>query len=66
MPVFDHMPMGEAGLQGIYTWIDDFVPGHSDIAEKIILGRSDNDAWEIPAIVVTNRGAEVVSLFQSP
>ena len=55
MPVFDHMPMGEAGLQEIYTWIDDFVAGHSDIAEKIILGRSDNDAWEIPAVVVTNR-----------
>lgn len=55
MPVFDYMPMGEEGLGEIYSWLDDFVAEHADIAEKIILGRSENEGWEIPAVVVTNK-----------
>ncbi len=55
MPVFDHMPMGEEGLKEIYAWIDGFVENRRDIAEKILLGRSEHDEWEIPAVIVTNK-----------
>ncbi len=55
MAVFDYMPMGKDGLKEIYAWIDDFVEKKSEIAEKIILGRSERDDWDIPAVVVTNK-----------
>lgn len=25
MPVFNHMPMGEDGLQEVYSWVDSYV-----------------------------------------
>jgi hypothetical protein len=55
MPVFDHMPMGEEGLREIYSWVDNFVRDNSKIADKIVLGRSEDGKWEVPAVVVTNR-----------
>lgn len=55
MPVFDYMPMGEDGLQEIFSWMDEFVLTHKEIAEKRVLGRSEDERWEIPAIVVTNK-----------
>ena len=55
MPVFDHMPMGEEGLKEIYSWLDEYVNQHSAIAKKIILGKSENGTYEIPAIIITNR-----------
>jgi hypothetical protein len=55
MSVFDHMPMGEEGLKEIYFWVDDFVGRNSRIAAKIILGKSEDGKWEIPAVVVTNQ-----------
>jgi len=55
MAVFDHMPMGEQGLKEIYSWLDEFVKKNSAIAEKKILGRSENDRYEIPAVIITNR-----------
>ena len=55
MAVFDHMPMGEEGLKEIYAWIDDYVKQNSAIAEKIVLGRSEDDKWDVPAVIITNR-----------
>ena len=55
MAVFDYMPMGAAGLREIYAWIDDFVKKNEEIAEKTVLGRSEDGKWEIPAIIVTNK-----------
>jgi len=52
---FDHMPTGEEGLKDIYAWIDHFVKDNHEIAEKIILGKSEDNNWEVPAVVVTNR-----------
>jgi hypothetical protein len=54
MAVFDHMPMGEKGLKGVYAWLDDFVGKNGGIAYKKVLGKSP-DGWDIPAIFVTNR-----------
>ena len=55
MSVFDYMPMGEEGLREIYSWIDDFVKKNEKIAEKTVLGKSEDGKWEIPAIIVTNK-----------
>jgi len=55
MAVFDHMPMGDEGLREIYSWIDDFVKKNEKIAEKMVLGKSEDGKWEIPAIIVTNK-----------
>lgn len=55
MAVFDHIPMGETGLKEVYRWLDGFVAGNERIARKVLLGKSP-DQWEIPAILVTNRG----------
>jgi hypothetical protein len=55
MPVFDHMPMGEEGLKEIYSWVDDFVSDNSKIADKIILGKSEDGKWDVPAVIVTNK-----------
>lgn len=54
MAVFDHIPMGEEGLQEVYDWLDEFVSENGDIAEKQIIGCSEDDR-DIPAIFVTNR-----------
>jgi len=55
MPVFDHMPMGEGGLREVHAWIDNFVEHHPQIAEKKVLGKSDNGKWDIPAVTLTNK-----------
>jgi hypothetical protein len=55
MPVFNHMPMGETGLQEIYSWIDSYVRDNQNIADKISLGKSEDNKWDIPAVVVTNK-----------
>ena len=55
MSVFDHMPMGEEGLREIYSWIDNFVKNNQEIAEKKVLGKSEDGKWEIPAVIVTNK-----------
>jgi len=55
MAVFDHMPMGDEGLREIYSWLDDFVKKNENIAEKMVLGKSEDGKWEIPAIIVTNK-----------
>ena len=55
MAVFDHMPMGEEGLKEIYSWIDNFVKDNREIADKIVLGKSEDNKWEIPAVIVTNK-----------
>ncbi len=55
MSVFDHMPMGAEGLQEIYSWIENFVSTHQEIAEKKVLGTSEDGKWEIPAVIVTNK-----------
>jgi len=55
MAVFNHMPMGEEGLQQVYSWIDSYAKDNHGIAEKISLGRSEDNKWEIPAVIVTNR-----------
>ena len=47
MSVFEHMPMGEEGLREIYSWIDDFVKKNKTIAEKKVLGKSEDGKWEI-------------------
>jgi len=52
---FNYMPMGEQGLRDIYKWIDNFVSENSNIAEKIILGKSEDEKWDVPAIIVTNK-----------
>jgi hypothetical protein len=53
--VFDHMPMGEEGLKEIYSWVDNFVKDNHGIAEKIVLGKSEDHKWDVPAVVVTNK-----------
>ena len=53
--IFDHIPMGEKGVKEIYSWIDGFVKNNHRIAEKIIIGKSEDNKWEIPAVVVTNK-----------
>src|SRR4030042_4831970 len=53
MPVLDHIPMGEEGLQEIYRWLDDWVAKNNDIARKEVVGKSP-DRWDIPAIFITN------------
>jgi hypothetical protein len=53
--VFDHMPMGEEGLKEIYSWVDNFVKDNHEIADKIVLGKSEDNKWEIPAVIVTNK-----------
>ena len=55
MPVFDHMPMGEEGLKEIYSWVDNFVRDNSKIADKMVIGKSEDGKWEVPAVVVTNK-----------
>jgi hypothetical protein len=55
MTVFDHMPMGEEGLKEIYSWVDNFVRDNSNIADKIVLGKSEDGKWDVPAVVVTNK-----------
>ena len=57
--VFDHMPVGEKGLKEIYKWIDRYVVDHSEIAEKIIIGKSEDHIWDIPAIIVTNKSVPI-------
>ena len=53
--VFDHMPMGEQGLREVYSWIDDYVKANQKIADKISLGKSEDNKWDIPAVIVTNK-----------
>ena len=55
MAVFDHMPMGEEGLRQVYSWIDSFVKNNHEIADKINLGKSEDNKWDIPAVIVTNK-----------
>ena len=55
MPVFDHMPMGEKGLKEIYSWVDRFVRDNKKMADKIILGKSEDGKWDVPAVVITNK-----------
>jgi len=55
MSVFDHMLMGEEGLNEIYSWVDNFVRDNSKIADKIILGKSEDGKWDVPAVVLTNK-----------
>jgi len=55
MPVFDHMPMGEEGLREVYAWIDNFVEQHPQIAEKKVLGKTDDGKWNIPTVTITNK-----------
>ena len=55
MAVFKHMPMGEEGLRQVYSWIDSYVNDNREIAEKISLGRSADNKWDIPAVIVTNK-----------
>ena len=55
MSVFEHMPMGAEGLKEIYAWIDQFVQANPDITEKVVLGKSEDSQWEIPAVIVTNK-----------
>ena len=55
MAVFDHMPMGEEGLREIYTWLDDFVQRNEKIVDTMVLGKSEDGKWDIPAIIVTNK-----------
>ena len=55
MAIFDHMPMGEDGLKEIYSWIDNFVKDNHGIADKIVLGKSEDNKWDIPAVIVTNK-----------
>lgn len=52
---FNYMPVGEEGLKEIYVWINNFVKGNSEIADRIILGKSEDNKWEVPAVVVTNK-----------
>ena len=54
MSVFEHMPMGEEGLREIYSWVDDFVKKNEKVAEKKVLGKSEDGKWEIPAVILTN------------
>jgi hypothetical protein len=54
-PVFDHMPMGEEGLKEVHAWVDAFVEKNRGIAEKKVLGKSDDGKWDIPSVTVTNR-----------
>ncbi len=55
MSVFSHMPMGEEGLKELYSWIDNFVKKNEKIVEKMVLGKSEDGKWEIPAIIITNK-----------
>ena len=55
MAVFDHMPMGEQGLKEIFSWVDNFVKDNREIADKIVIGKSEDNKWEIPAVIVTNK-----------
>ena len=55
MAVFDHIPMGQAGLDDIHRWLDDYVAANRRIATKEIVGRSEEDR-DIPAIVLTHPG----------
>jgi len=55
MPVFEHMPMGEEGLREIYSWVDRYVKDNGRIADKMVLGKSEDGRWEVPAVVVTNK-----------
>ena len=32
MPVFNHIPMGEAGLQEVYSWVNRYVQDNQEIA----------------------------------
>ena len=52
---FNHMPMCEEGVKEIFAWIDKYVHNYREIAEKIILGKSEDGKWEVPAVVVTNK-----------
>ena len=52
---FDHMPMGEEGLREVHAWIDGFVEQNQSIADKKVLGKSDDGKWDIPAITITNK-----------
>ena len=45
---FDHMPMGEEGLREVHAWIDGFVEQNQSIADKKVLGKSDDGKWDIP------------------
>ena len=53
MAIFNHIPMGEAGLKEIYQWLDDWVAKNKGIARKEVIGKSP-DLWDIPAIFITN------------
>ena len=55
MPIFDHMPMGEEGLREVHAWIEAFVEQHPQIADKKILGKSDDGKWDIPAVIISNK-----------
>ena len=54
MKDFERIPMGEEGLQEVYGWLDEFVARNAHIAEKRIIGHSQENR-PIPAIFVTNR-----------
>lgn len=53
MTPFNHIPMGEKGLQEICVWLDEFVAQNGVIAQKQIIGSSP-EKRDIPAIFVTN------------
>ena len=47
--------LGEEGLRQVYSWIDSFVKNNHEIADKINLGKSEDNKWDIPAVIVTNK-----------
>ena len=55
MPVFNRMPMGESGLREVYSWVDSYVKDNQKIADRISLGKSEDNKWDIPAVIVTNK-----------
>ncbi len=55
MPIFSHIPIGEEGLREVFTWIDHFVEKNRTIADKKVLGKSEDGKWDIPAITITNK-----------
>jgi len=42
-------------LREVYSWIDSYVKDNQKIADKISLGKSEDNKWDIPAVIVTNK-----------
>jgi len=54
MITFDHIPMGESGLNAFYKWLDNYVFENESIAYKKYLSKP-SDVCKVPAIFITNR-----------